>query len=316
MENKDIKLSIILPVYNVASYLRLCLDSILRYIDIDTEVIVIDDGSTDESPKICDEYARKYEQVRVRHQQNAGLSAARNAGLSAASGKYVSFVDSDDFVDSSVLNYMVVALEESSADFAVSSYKPIPFNFMSLRCTEKFHKTYDFINSEEFLQNIKKYTMQVWNKVYRRTFIDALSFKEGILYEDVAYIHAIAIRMKKAVYIDVPMYYYRVARPGSTVSTFKMTRLPAYDDMEAFVNDVKMKFSKKSYLSIVGVAANFFQQQYMECKALLGDKVILKDIKKRYRKQSRILPFKILPLYQSLFRIYPDLYCLLKSIKK
>lgn len=316
MENKTIKLSIILPVYNVAPYLRLCLDSIMEEIMDDTEVIVIDDGSTDESPKICDEYARKYEQVRVRHQQNAGLSAARNAGLSAAHGKYVSFVDSDDFVDSSVLNYMVVALDESEADFAISSYMPIAFDYMQLRHKEEFLKKYEYIDSENFLQNIKKYTMQVWNKVYRRTFIDTLSFKEGILYEDVAYIHAIAIRMEKAIYISVPMYYYRVARPGSTVSTFKMTRLPAYDDMEAFVNDVKMRFSKRSYLSIVRVAANFFQQQYMECKALLGDKVILKDIKKRYRKQSHILPFKMLPLYQSLFRISPDLYCLLKSIKK
>lgn len=309
----EIRLSIILPVYNVAPYLRLCLDSILHDICQDTEVIIVDDGSTDESSKICDEYKEEYSQVRVRHQENAGQSAARNAGLSAARGKYISFVDSDDFVDSSVLNYMVTALDESKVDFAVSSYLPIPFDFMQLKCSSSYSKEYHIIDVEDFLQNIKKYSMQVWNKVYRRSFIDGLKFKEGILYEDVAFIHTIAIRMSQAIYIDTPMYYYRVARPGSTVSTFKMTRLPAYDDVGEFVRNVKENYSQKSYLSILEIAANFFQQQYMECKALLGDENIMADILKRYRKYSHLLPFNFLPLYQSLFRISPNLYCFLKS---
>ena len=316
MNESNIKLSIILPVYNVAPYLKMCLDSILEEIKDDTEVIIIDDGSTDDSPSICDAYALKDNRIRVRHQVNAGQSAARNAGLSTARGHYISFIDSDDFIDSRVLNYMVNALEKSKADFAISSFVSIPYN-CDQRNYELFDKTkFSLISSEDFLQGIQKYAMQVWNKVYRRTFIAGLNFKEGILYEDVTYIHDIAMRMSKAVYIDTPMYYYRIARPGSTVSTFKMTRLPAYDDVQTFVSDVHERFSKKAYLSISRMAANFFQQQYTECKLLLNDKLILADILERYKNVVRVLPIKVTPLYAFLFRISPNVFCWLKKIKR
>ena len=315
MNENNIKLSIILPVYNVAPYLRMCLDSILEEIKDDTEIIVIDDGSTDQSPAICDEYSNKYRQVRVRHQVNAGQSAARNAGLSAARGRYISFIDSDDFIDSRVLNYMVSVLETSKVDFAISSFVSIPYNCVQRNYESFDNKKFSLISNEDFLQDIQKYAMQVWNKVYRRTFIEGLYFKEGILYEDVAYIHEIAMRMSKAVYIDTPMYYYRIARPGSTVSTFKMTRLPAYDDVQTFVSDVHEQFSEKAYLSISRMAANFFQQQYTECKLLLNDKIILEDILKRYKDVVGVLPIKLTPLYAFLFRISPTVFCWLKRIK-
>lgn len=315
MNESNIKLSIILPVYNVAPYLKMCLDSILEEIKDDTEVIIIDDGSTDDSPSICDAYAFKDNRIRVQHQANAGQSAARNAGLSAARGHYISFIDSDDFIDSRVLNYMVSALETSKADFAISSFVSIPYNCIQRTYQSFDKKEFSLISSEDFLQGIQKYAMQVWNKVYRRKFIEGLYFKEGILYEDVAYIHEIAMRMSKAIYIDTPMYYYRIARPGSTVSTFKMTRLPAYDDVQAFVSDVHERFSPKAYLSISRMAANFFQQQYTECKLLLNDKLILADILERYKNVVRVLPIKATPLYAFLFRISPNVFCWLKKIK-
>lgn len=314
MNQKDeIKLSIILPVYNVDSYLRLCLESILYGVRQDTEVIIVDDGSTDGSSAICDEYDERYHQVRVRHQTNAGQSAARNVGLSMAKGEYICFVDSDDFIDSFVLQDMVKFLDESEVDFAISSYCRVPFDDMELKCSEMYSKKYSIVDVEEFLQNIRKYRLEVWNKVYRHSFITGLTFKEGILYEDVVFNHSIVKRMSRAIYLDVPMYYYRVARPGSTVSSFKMTRLRAYDYVEDFVKDVKENFSQKSYISLLEFAANFFQQQYMECKNLLQNKNILEDIRKRYKRYSQLLPFKFLPLYKSLFRIAPDLYCALKS---
>ena len=168
MNESNIKLSIILPVYNVAPYLKMCLDSILEEIKDDTEVIIIDDGSTDDSPSICDAYAFKDNRIRVQHQANAGLSAARNAGLSAARGHYISFIDSDDFIDSRVLNYMVSALETSKADFAISSFVSIPYNCIQRTYQSFDKKEFSLISSEDFLQGIQKYAMQVWNKVYRR----------------------------------------------------------------------------------------------------------------------------------------------------
>lgn len=311
----EIRLSIIVPVYNVAPYLKICLDSILTDIKSNTEVIVVDDGSTDGSSLICDNYTKNYPQIRVLHQRNAGQSAARNAGLNVANGTYISFIDSDDFIDSRILNYMVESLDNSDADFIVSTYRSIAYNEKKVERIDKFDSQLQLLSAEDFLKGIRNYAMVVWNKIYRKDFIDGIKFKEGILYEDISFMHSIAMRMKKAIFVSAPMYYYRVARPGSTICTFKMTRIPAYKDMEAFLNDVNANFSRDAFFSISMVGAKFFQQQYIECKLILNDKLILADILKRYKKIVRVLPIASLPFYMFAFRLSPYLYCWIK-IKK
>lgn len=119
---KNIKLSAIVPVYNVAPFLRDCLDSLLYGIAPDTEILIIDDGSTDGSPEICDEYACNNPQIKVFHQQNAGLSAARNKGLENAEGSFLIFVDSDDFVSMQRVNHVVAKMEETQSDMAITDY--------------------------------------------------------------------------------------------------------------------------------------------------------------------------------------------------
>ncbi|WP_227166600.1 glycosyltransferase, partial [Enterococcus faecium] len=119
------EISIIVPVYKVEKYLRKCVDSILAQTFTDFEVILVDDGSPDNSGKICDEYAEKDNRVRVIHKENGGLSSARNAGIDVARGKYLGFVDSDDYIDEDMYEILYENLKIHDAD--ISSVELIPF---------------------------------------------------------------------------------------------------------------------------------------------------------------------------------------------
>lgn len=116
-------ISVIVPVYNVERYLRRCVDSILHQTYQDLEILLVDDGSTDASGAICDEYAAQEERVTAVHQKNGGLSAARNTGLERAQGTYLCFVDSDDFLDSRMLETLCRDLQEQNADVAVVGFR-------------------------------------------------------------------------------------------------------------------------------------------------------------------------------------------------
>ena len=119
------RLSFIVPVYNVSPYLRKCVDSLLMQDCEDNEIILVDDGSTDDSGTICDELAAAYENIRVIHQQNGGLSAARNAGLKAAEGEYICFVDSDDYWEENVLGGLMEQVEREKLDVLRFDYQNV-----------------------------------------------------------------------------------------------------------------------------------------------------------------------------------------------
>lgn len=123
MENKNPKISVIVPVYNVEKYLRRCIDSILAQTFTDFELLLIDDGSKDSSGEICDEYARNDERVRVFHKENGGVSSARNLGLDNAKGEWVSFVDADDIIYSNNLDILFeVARNNPTINFVIGNY--------------------------------------------------------------------------------------------------------------------------------------------------------------------------------------------------
>lgn len=132
-------ISVIVPVYNVERYLRRCVDSILHQTYQDLEVLLVDDGSTDASGAICDEYAAQEERVAAVHQKNGGLSAARNAGLERAQGTYLCFVDSDDFLDSRMLETLCRDLQEQDADVAVVGFRT--FEREEGACPGRAHRT-------------------------------------------------------------------------------------------------------------------------------------------------------------------------------
>ncbi|MGM9746611.1 MAG: glycosyltransferase family 2 protein [Paludibacteraceae bacterium] len=196
-------ISVIVPVYNTADYLSRCVESIVNQIHDDLQIILIDDGSTDESGAMADEWQAKDSRIEVYHQPNQGQSAARNVGLQHAKGEYIAFVDSDDYIDS---NYFSTMLQ--TADVTIDC---VQTGYRRVKQNGEIIKTY---RPKHFYQ----YTSP-WGKMYRKTFIDRyhLRFPEGMIYEDVLF--AIDLWTAHPVYMmwDYCGYNY-TANPSSTTA--------------------------------------------------------------------------------------------------
>lgn len=214
--------SIVIPVYNVAPYLRECVDSVLAQNSTDYEIILVDDGSTDNSPAICDEYAEKYSQIKVIHKTNGGLSDARNFGIKEAQGDYLMFLDSDDFWNrENVLLDLHNIIKENNPDLIIhelSSFynleKIIPRKFKN---KEIQNFSYDFKEDLKYLVNNDIYYAAAWNKIIKSEIVKAnqLYFPKGKIHEDVAWCADIIPYISSYSLYKKPFYYYRKGREGS-----------------------------------------------------------------------------------------------------
>ena len=213
------KVTIIIPVYNVEKYLREAIDSAINQTYKNLEIILIDDGSTDNSGKICDEYAKLGDRIKVIHKINGGLSDARNAGLDNATGKYIMFLDSDDFFELDAAEKMYNEIEEKDADYVIGNYinvtdegekweRPV-FDL------EKFKpfklSIYDYKNSF-FIMN-----SGVWNKIFKKEFIDKLNlrFVLGLPAEDAIFTTYCFMKAEKVYYTPHIVLNYRQRAEGS-----------------------------------------------------------------------------------------------------
>ena len=216
-------LSIIVPVYKVENYLPKCIDSILAQTFTNFELILVDDGSPDDCPALCDATAEKDARVRVIHQKNGGLSAARNAGLDAARGAWIGFVDSDDYIEPEMYEVLYQAVQSTGADLALCDYAevdeagtPCPQMHVSLSGGE--------LTGQELLKRASGLMVQLaWNKLYRRAIFTQLRYPEGKLNEDLFLIPEVCLQIKKAVVVPKALYCY-VQRGGSIMSGNKTLR--------------------------------------------------------------------------------------------
>ena len=224
-EDADLQLlvSVIIPVYNVAPYLRQALDSVINQTYKHLEIIVIDDDSSDGSDEICDEYARKDERIRVIHQENRGLSAVRNRGLEMMTGDAVVFLDPDDAYHLDYVGQMVSALVRTKADMVVSKYS-IHHTTRQMKWKEKKRtypswnaNVYDRYNALQALFN-GDLNVNVWNKMYRSELWDTIRFFEGHVYEDVEIAYKITERCDSVCVMNDHLYLHR-KRPGSITTT-------------------------------------------------------------------------------------------------
>lgn len=220
------KLSIIVPVYNVEKYLRQCLDSILQQSMQDFEIIIVDDGATDSSGDICDKYAERDNRIKVIHQRNGGLSAARNTGLKYARGKYIAFVDSDDYIAPNMYEVMIDKLEQCDADMVKCGY----YEFVDDRITytRKFESAglfdRDYDKEKLLVIGLKDgpYTV-VWNAVYTRELAQKVTYPEGLINEDNYASPMYLLEAACVIVIQDALYYYRQNFEGlsKNVSQYK-----------------------------------------------------------------------------------------------
>ena len=223
-------LSIIVPVYDVERYLPKCIDSILAQTFTDFELILVDDGSPDSCPALCDAAAAKDARIRVIHQKNGGLSAARNAGLDAARGAWIGFVDSDDYIAPEMYETLYKAVQSTGADLALCDY--VKVDETGALCTQTHVAVpQKSLTGRELLQKAYWTTVQIaCNKLYHRTIFAQLRYPVGKLNEDFFVIPEICLNTQKAVVVPDVLYYY-VQRGDSIMG--KSRTLRHYDAAEA-----------------------------------------------------------------------------------
>lgn len=206
--------SIIVPVYNVEKYLAKCIESILSQTYRDIEVLLIDDGSTDGSADICKEYSRQDDRIRYIRQENGGLGNARNRGIQEASGKYILFIDSDDYIAENMVEQLYQNIITSGADMATCGI----YNVFQQKCTAQYDKIEKFLCSSEEAFGLlligEKIPGSSCNKLIQADILKDIRFPEGIPYEDVGF-HIDLMQKVETVYVDTTPLYYYVHRENS-----------------------------------------------------------------------------------------------------
>lgn len=232
----DAMISIIVPVYQVEKSLRRCVDSILGQTFRDFELILVDDGSFDRCPEICDQYASEDSRIRVIHKKNGGLSSARNAGLDIAVGKYVGFVDSDDYIAADMYQKLYEAIAAERADVAVCNCFQVDEEGRRLEGARYNYRLDRAVYSgKEILNKIGDSGAAVyivmWNKLYRRELFDGLRFDEGKINEDIRIFGKLYDRVDHVVCVPERLYYYE---RGSSSITRGTTSVRHLDHAEGF----------------------------------------------------------------------------------
>lgn len=240
-------ISVIVAVYNVDKYLKKCVDSILAQTYRELEIILVDDGSTDTSGVMCDEYMGRDERIRVIHRPNGGLSAARNTGIEAAAGEYIAFVDGDDWLEPEMYAVLAEAVKSNRAQLAACRYRRVYPNVVedgSTGTVTVFRRPYEMLLQQ--LKEDESYLIQhaAWNKLYHRSLLEKERFPEGKWYEDVVFSAKVLSRVSCGVYIDTAGYDYVCAREGSIMNAGLTERMfsdliPAYVEKEAFLKSLE-----------------------------------------------------------------------------
>ncbi len=241
------KVSVIIPVYNVAKYLRACLDGVVKQSYSELEIILVDDGSTDDSAAICQEYQEKDPRVRVLRQKHSGVGAARNAGLAMATGDYILFVDSDDLLNSEHVEILHNLLKKKQADIAACNYNSLEKDhhvYYWIDPNNPFEKTYtpqEWFQFEDrdaanYMRNV--FTVP-WGKLYKRSLFTHIAYSEGRPAEDDLTTWKIYLLADKICYINRALYIHRQSDENIDNSVNKADLFPL-DAVEARIALLKM----------------------------------------------------------------------------
>lgn len=289
------KISVIVPIFRVEDYLYRCVDSIINQTYTNLEIILVDDGSPDNCPTICDEYTAKDSRIRVVHKKNGGLSDARNTGLEIATGEYISFIDSDDWIDINMYELMLNNIKKYDADIVTSNINYIYENQVNKKYNE--NKIVVFETEAAMKELIQDGLVQavVWNKLYRKKLLEGILFEKGKCNEDEFFTYKILARSKKIVYSPLPLYNYR-QRNTSIMGEYSLKRL---DSVEALFE--RMNFIKENFYNLYSLEKKIFCNTCIfHYKMILNNESIDSDKKARnklvlYRKniEFRIKDLKV-----------------------
>lgn len=245
-----LKLSVIVPIYNVELYLRKCVNSLLNQdLSHDVyEIILVDDGSTDKSGVICEEFAAGYENIVVVHCDNRGPGATRNSGIEIAQGKYVQFVDSDDYLESNVLNTLVEKMDSDKLDILRFNYQNVNGRyevFEPNKVSKPFVDYRDEIcDGMTFLTERLGFGCYPWQFVIRRELLEGCVFKEGVYFEDPEWVPRLLLKAIRVTSTDLVAYNYLMRQGSITQSVDEKKKRKLLDDRLSLIGSMKEQSEK------------------------------------------------------------------------
>lgn len=236
-------ISIIVPVYNVRDYLDTCLDSLQKQNYPKLEIILIDDGSTDGSGVVCDDYAKRDPRAKVIHQQNRGLSAARNAGLAHATGSYITFVDSDDYIAPDYVSYLFSLITKHGVLLSVCAISELTLKNHQINYGANFEEK--LMSTEEALGRMLReegFNVSAYAKMYRRDLWQGITFPENTVHEDLGTTYKLFEKCSKIAYGPGAKYIYRKRKSSISTQGFSDQKFDIISLTDTMCNELETKF--------------------------------------------------------------------------
>lgn len=320
----DILVSIVVPIYNVEAFLPQCIDSLLAQTHPNLEIILVDDGSPDNCGDICDRYARENGNIRVIHKENGGLSSARNAGIAAATGTYIGFIDSDDFIKETMFRRLLEAAVSHNAQIAACG-RYLVTEEGDVTCqayTLPTEKQFDTQGAMKEVLMSGQLDVAVTDKLFLTSLFQGISFPIGEINEDAAIIFDLLCKTSSVVHIGTPMYCYRCRSGSITKSGYKPNKMHALEHAERIYEQLETQ-----YPALIPSAKQYIA--YTCCHQLsliLKDKVALRTYKAHYKRYIKPLDKYIFQMLSNanitvawklrailmVLRLYGPLYSLFK----
>lgn len=298
------KVSVIVPIYKVEKYLRQCIDSIINQSLKDIEIILVNDGSPDNCPKICDEYKKIDSRIKVIHKKNGGLSSARNAGMKIATGEYIGFVDSDDYIEHDMYEKMYYTAKEHDVDFVMSDY----YKVHETNKTEvsaiidggiyNKNKIKNIIYPQLIMKENIDYgpLLAVWHCLYKNSFLkdNDIYFDEVVKYsEDNLFSSIVGYKSESFYYMKGSYFYNYRYNPNSISATYKEDSLSVYVEMNnrlynKFYNCKEFSFNRQLNLHMIYYTFNYINQvigsnlTFKEKYKKIKDTMIKKEIRRAF----------------------------------
>lgn len=275
------EISIIVPVYNVEKYLNKCVDSILNQTFKEFELILVDDGSPDNSGAICDQYAEKDSRVRVIHKENGGLSSARNAGIEVAEGKYIGFIDSDDYIAEDMYELLYNNIIKENADLSVCGIYDV-YEGKQVVEKKRIRATATAMEAMVLIFEGNNISVHAVNKLYKREIFEAIRYPLGKYHEDSFVIVDILDKCKTVVIDSVQKYYYVHRAESINTEEFSTKQ---FDFIEAWELNEKKVFGRSPVLDEAA------HQRVCFANFLILDKIIKSHMKKNIGETKQIIAF-------------------------
>lgn len=284
-------ISIVVPIYNVEIYIEKCLESLINQTYKNIEIILVNDGSTDLSGYICDDFATKDKRIKVIHKSNGGLSDARNIGIDVATGDYIAFIDSDDWIDLKMIEILYKYINTYNADIAQGDY--IEVYDENIVTDIDICEEVICYNSEKILESLygrtATKTVIACNKLYKRELFEKIRFPKGKLHEDEFTTYKLLYSANLIVDSNLPIYYYRQRQGSIMKSEFSIRRLDtleAWKERKKFFDEKNLKFLVDKTEDLISISLKYFYIKVKESNIFNKDNILYnleREVRSNYK---------------------------------